>query len=107
LKKTIMLLATIALLTACATLQTQEPQPAKATATGQAPAPDKIQSRLKVLEPLAKEALEAVKKTPQWSAYEVQRKESDAAAKVVEATPEWKKLKAIQKEQEYLLKLSK
>jgi len=104
-KKTIAILLIATLFTACSTLQAQEPQPAKAT--DQATAPDKIQARLKVLEPLAKEALEAVKKTPQWSAYEVQRKESDAAAKVVEATPEWKKFRAVQVEQEYLLKLSK
>jgi len=104
-KKTITLLITIALFTACTTLQAQEPQPAKATE--QAPSPDKIQARLKVLEPMAKEALEAVKKTPQWAAYEVQRKEADDAGKVVETTPEWKKFRAVQVEQEYLLKLSK
>ena len=106
-KKTIALLFIATMFIACAALQAQEPQPAKANATDQASAHDKIQARLKALEPLAKEALENVKKTPQWAAYEVQRKESDAAGKLVEATPEWKRFRAVQVEQEYLLKLSK
>ena len=94
-------------LTACAIPQTQatakEPEKAKV----EAPAQDKIQARLKVLEPLEKQAIEALQKTPQWADFEAKRKIADESGEKVKETEEWKKLRGIQVEKEYLLKLSK